>query len=84
MTNKIQLLFFFFLNIKFQYCFGRSKRTAHSERGDLEHCANHKEQQDHRPEQDPKDLQGEKLKKRKFLKKSEIQIHPFIQMCSKA
>lgn len=30
-----------------------------SARRDLEHCANDQEQQDHRPHQDPKDLQGE-------------------------
>lgn len=37
----------------------RSKRSACAERGDLEHCAHDKEQQDHRPHKDPKDLQGE-------------------------
>lgn len=37
----------------------RFKRSAHAEGRDLEHCAHDQEQQDHRPHQDPKDLQGE-------------------------
>lgn len=39
--------------------FQRCERSAHAEGRDLEHCTHDQEQQNYRPQQDPKDLQSE-------------------------